>query len=190
MHPSVWVTLLPSLASLLLPDLLHMHFSISESASRNLIRDGWHLQQGPQGPEEATVYTRSWSSSPKPPMCMSDPQTDQIVICHFTQWKKDPDTPGALSSERQWQSHIHFLVNGGHWGSCLLLQSDQKMGRLVAQSVKRLTSAQVMISRLVSSSPALGSVLTAWSREPASDSVSPSFSLPLPVLCSVSLKNK
>ena len=34
------------------------------------------------------------------------------------------------------------------------------------------TSAQVMISQLVSSSPALGSVLTAGSLEPASDSVS------------------
>ena len=44
----------------------------------------------------------------------------------------------------------------------------------------RLTSAQVMISQLVSSSPALGSVLTPWRREPASDSVSPSLSLPLP----------
>ena len=45
-----------------------------------------------------------------------------------------------------------------------------------AQSVKRLTSAQVTISRLVSSSPALGCVLTAQSLEPASDSVSPSLS--------------
>ena len=43
----------------------------------------------------------------------------------------------------------------------------------MAQSVKRPTSAQVMISRSVSSSPASGSVLTAQSLEPASDSVSP-----------------
>ena len=34
-------------------------------------------------------------------------------------------------------------------------------GAWVAQSVKRLTSAQVMISQSVSSSPTLGSVLTA-----------------------------
>ena len=55
----------------------------------------------------------------------------------------------------------------------------------MAQSVKLLTSAQVMISRLVSSSPSLGSMLTARSQEPALDSVS--LSLPLPHLCLVSL---
>ena len=55
----------------------------------------------------------------------------------------------------------------------------------MAQSVKLLTSAQVMISWLVSSSPSLGSMLTARSREPALDSVS--LSLPLPNLCLVSL---
>ena len=52
-------------------------------------------------------------------------------------------------------------------------------GRLcVAQSVKRPTSAQVMISLLVSLSAMSGSVLTAQSLEPALDSVSPSFSAP------------
>ena len=45
-------------------------------------------------------------------------------------------------------------------------------GAWVAQSVERPTSAQVMISRSVSLSPALGSVLTAQSLEPALDSVS------------------
>ena len=40
-------------------------------------------------------------------------------------------------------------------------------GAWVAQSVKWPTSAQVMISPFVSSSPASGSVLTAWSLEPA-----------------------
>ena len=54
-------------------------------------------------------------------------------------------------------------------------------GAWVAQSVKRPTSAQVMISRSVSSSPASGSVLTAQSLEPASDSVSPSLSDPPPI---------
>ena len=57
-------------------------------------------------------------------------------------------------------------------------------GTRVAQSVKRPTSAQVMISRSVSSSPAWGSVLTAQSLEPVSDSVSPSLSAPpLLALC-------
>ena len=46
----------------------------------------------------------------------------------------------------------------------------------MAQSVKHLTSAQVMISLFVGSSPASGSVLIAQSLEPASDSVSPSLS--------------
>ena len=48
----------------------------------------------------------------------------------------------------------------------------------MAQSVKHLTLAQAMISQFVSSSPMLGSVLTAQSLEPASDSVSPSLSVP------------
>ena len=48
-------------------------------------------------------------------------------------------------------------------------------GAWVAQSVKRPTSAQVMISRSVSSSSASASVPTAQSLEPISDSVSPSL---------------
>ena len=57
----------------------------------------------------------------------------------------------------------------------------------MAQSVERPTSAQVMISQSVSSSPALGSALTAQSLETASDSVSPSLSVPPLLVCSVSL---
>ena len=57
----------------------------------------------------------------------------------------------------------------------------------MAHLVELPTSAQVMISRSVGSSPASGSVLMAQSLEPASDSVSPSLSLPLPCSCSVSL---
>ena len=66
-------------------------------------------------------------------------------------------------------------------------KSIESWGAWVAQSVKRPTSAQVMISWLVSSSPASGSVLTAQSLEPVSDSVSPSLSLTLTCSCSVSL---
>ena len=55
-----------------------------------------------------------------------------------------------------------------------------RQGAWVAQWVKRLTSAQVMISRFTGLSPALGSVLMAQSLESASDSVSLSLSLPLP----------
>ena len=57
----------------------------------------------------------------------------------------------------------------------------QSSGHWVAQLVRHLTSAQVMILQSVSSSPVSGSVLTAQSLEPASDSVSPSLSPP-PVL--------
>ena len=56
----------------------------------------------------------------------------------------------------------------------------------MAQSVKWPTSAQVMISWLVGSIPALGSMLTAHSLEPALDSVSPSLSA-RHSLCSCSL---
>ena len=62
----------------------------------------------------------------------------------------------------------------------------------MAQSVRRPTSVQVMISPSVGSSPMLGSVLTARSLEPVSDSGSPSLSAPPPLwLClSVSKINK
>ena len=60
----------------------------------------------------------------------------------------------------------------------------------MAQLVKRPTSAQVIISQSVSSSPASGSVLlSVQSLELASDSVSPPLSAPPPfTLVSVSQK--
>ena len=58
----------------------------------------------------------------------------------------------------------------------------------MARSVKRLTSAQVVISWFVGSNLTLGSVLTAQSLEPALDSVSPSLSALPPLL--LSLKNE
>ena len=63
----------------------------------------------------------------------------------------------------------------------------------MAQSVKRKTSAKVMILWFVSSGPASGSVLAAQSLEPASDYyVSLSLSAPpqLVLALSLSLKNK
>ena len=57
-------------------------------------------------------------------------------------------------------------------------------GARVARSVGRPTSAQVTVPRSVSSSPTSGSVPTARSPEPASDSASPSLSAPpLLALC-------
>ena len=71
-----------------------------------------------------------------------------------------------------------------------VFKREYSWGAWVAWSVKRPTSAQVMISRSVSSSPVSGSVLTTQSLESVSDSVSPSLSAPpLFILClSVSQK--
>ena len=68
-----------------------------------------------------------------------------------------------------------------------VLKMNEKRGAWVAQSVECPTLAQVMISRFVGSSPALGSVLTAQSLEPALDSVSPSLSAPPPLVLHISL---
>ena len=63
-------------------------------------------------------------------------------------------------------------------------------GASVAQPVKHPTSAQVMITQFVSSSPTSDSVLTAQSPEPASDSVSPSCSAPPMLMFCLSIINK
>ena len=64
------------------------------------------------------------------------------------------------------------------------LEEETGWGTWMVQSVERPSSAQVMISQFVSLSPTSGTVLTAWSLEPASDSVSPSLSAPPPLgLC-------
>ena len=63
-------------------------------------------------------------------------------------------------------------------------------GAWVAQLVECLTSAQVMISQSVSSSPVSGSVLTAQSLEPASNSVSSSLSAPPLLVLSLQKKKK
>ena len=60
----------------------------------------------------------------------------------------------------------------------------------MAQLVERPTSAQLMISRSVSLSPASGSVLMAQSLEPALDSVSPSLSAPPLLMLCLSLSQK
>ena len=65
------------------------------------------------------------------------------------------------------------------------IENTPTWGARVVQSVKHLTSAQVMISQSMSSSPASGSVLTAQSLKPVSDSVSPSLSDPPPFMLSL-----
>ena len=71
-----------------------------------------------------------------------------------------------------------------------LFETCEKRGAWVARSVKRPTSAQVKISRFMSSSPVSGSVLTAQSLEPVSDSVSPSLCDPPPFMLCLSLSQK
>ena len=72
-------------------------------------------------------------------------------------------------------------------GCQLYLNKTGERHAWVTQLVECLTSAQIMISQLVGSSPAWGSVLTPWSLEPALDSVSPSFSDPLLLMLALSL---
>ena len=74
----------------------------------------------------------------------------------------------------------------------LIKNENYCWGSWVAQLVKPLTLAQVMISWFVSLSPASDSMLTAQSLEPASDSVSPSLSVCTSLTCALSpsLKDK
>ena len=69
----------------------------------------------------------------------------------------------------------------------LSIEREYFWGAWVAQYT---TSVQVMILRFMGSSPALGSVLTAQSLEPASDSVSSSLSLSAPSQLVLSVSQK
>ena len=77
--------------------------------------------------------------------------------------------------------HLYFYVFTNEMG---------EGGAWVVQSIKRPTWAQVMISPFMRSSPRSGSVLTAGSLEPASDSVSPSLSAPPQLMLCLSLSQK
>ena len=69
-----------------------------------------------------------------------------------------------------------------------IVKRKKKEGRLGGSASEASDLAQVMISQFVSSSSVSGSLLTAQSLEPASDSGSPS--LPLPDSHSISLSLK
>ena len=60
----------------------------------------------------------------------------------------------------------------------------------MAHLVEHPTSGRVVISQFVGSSPMSGSVLTAQSPEPDSDSVPPSLSAPTPLILGLSLSQK
>ena len=81
--------------------------------------------------------------------------------------------------------HLRVMSSSPMEGINLSLKIDR--GAWVAQLVKYPTSAQVMISQVMGLSPASGSVLTAQSPEPASDSVSPSLSAPPLLVLSLGL---
>ena len=76
--------------------------------------------------------------------------------------------------------HLKVIVSG--YLKCFL-----GMPGWLSQLRVLLSFAQVMISRLMSSSPVSGSVLTAQSLEPALDSVSPSLFAPPTGALSLSL---
>ena len=82
--------------------------------------------------------------------------------------------------------HLQFIVRQAQLKN-VVLKKPETQGAWVAQSVKRRTLAQVMISQSVSSSPTSGSGLTARSLQPASDSVSLSLFVPPQLVLSLSL---
>ena len=89
---------------------------------------------------------------------------------------------GNVDSDGGFEGEHQLLCDIKHHGDVMDLQvSLCNIGKLtfrgawVAQSVERPTSAQVVISQCVNSSPASGSVLTARNLEPVSDSLSPSL---------------
>ena len=96
-----------------------------------------------------------------------------IAMCLdcWRSWRTWFSDPSQIVSEGS-ESILCVGQCAGHWR--VKEKKTKPWGAWVAQSVKCPTSAQVMISWFVSSSPTLGSVLTAQSLEPASDSLSPS----------------
>ena len=104
---------------------------------------------------------------------LSPPTPPRDPFCRGAPFAQDLGVKGVKASRGQRQP----------WEG-LHQTEDTCWGARVAQPVKHLTSAQVMVSQLMGLSPASGSVLTGGSLEPASDSVSPSLSAPpLLMLC-------
>ena len=109
--------------------------------------------------------------------------TKELEVCS-RKWRSERRTGAGWTMQGLW-------LCWGCWVFTLTAEgSYETPGWLSRLSTQLLILAQVMISQLVSSSRASGSVLTAQSLEPALDSVSPSVSLLLPCLHSVSLSLK
>ena len=122
------------------------------------------------------------------------PTSVQVMISWFVSSRPTSGpVPTAQSLEPASDSVSPSLSAPPSFTLCLSLSLKNKSkcwGAWVAQSVEHPTSAQVMISRSVSSSPASGSGLMAQSLEPVSDSVSPSLSAPPPLVLCLSLSQK
>ena len=82
-----------------------------------------------------------------------------------------PDGGGCTTARTYFISQRHTLKTA----DLTTIKLNSLWGTCVAQSVNCPTSAQVMMSQFVGSSPVSCSVLTARSLEPVSDSVSPSL---------------
>ena len=88
-----------------------------------------------------------------------------LPLLYFSFWYLSP-------SDTRFLCRPLLLEHKHHESRAFALFISVSWGPWVAQAVKRPTSAQVMISQFLGLSPVLGSVLTAQSLEPASDSVS------------------
>ena len=119
-------------------------------------------------------------------------------------------TNGSGMLGHQWEKNEHWLksstlqLNHGPELKCKILnyktfrkkkkpknkKQSLQWGTWVAQLVKHMTLAQVMISQSMSLSPRSGSVLTAQILDPSLDSGSPSLSALLPLALCLSLSKK
>ena len=114
-----------------------------------------------------------------PTVSQDSPTPSKVTFeCVSPGYQKHPGEKEEIKS--LFRCFLHTFPTSGYEGAA-------SWGTWGAQLVKHLTSAQVMISLFVDLSPASGSVLTAQSLEPASDSVSPSLSLSSPFVLSLSL---
>ena len=132
------------------------------------------------------------------PSLSAPPCSWSVSLCLSKINKKHPNRQGGSQTFIFTDDMILYVENPKNSTKKLLeliyefSKKDTKslyIGTWVAQSVERQTSAQIIISQFVGSSPTSGSVLTAQSLEPASDSVSPSLSA-LPHSHSVSFSQK
>ena len=100
-------------------------------------------------------------------------------VCLHSNWNKNISTEDLIIPKNPLSKIWHSVST--------VVKIINILGHLGAQSVKRPTKARVTIPPFVTSSPVLGSVLTAQSLEPASGSVSSSLSAPPPLVFSLCL---